>query len=86
MYRSALKTVRLTNSHGFTIRVAVRAGNSSICSANPVLVRQVLAPGTSVFVSTRGRYVCYRRLPTRYNAGSGWYRAVINAGLMSLWF
>ena len=85
-YRSVVKTVTLTNSHSFTIRVAVRAGYSASCMANPVQSRQYLAPGTSVSVSTHGSYVCYRRLPTQYTAGSGWFSAVINSSYMRLWF
>lgn len=85
-YRSVVNTVTLTNSHSFTIRVAVRAGHSPSCMANPVQSRQFLAPGSSVSVSTRGSYVCYRQLPTQYTAGSGWFSAVINSSYLRLWF
>ena len=85
-YLQPVRTVSLINSNGYSIRVAVRAGNSSICSANPLQGRQYLAPGTSLTVSTRGSYVCYRQLPTRFSAGSGWYRAVITARFTRLSF
>jgi len=85
-YRPALRTITLSNSHGFAIRVAVRAGNSSVCAQNPLQGRQFLAAGTSLSVSTRGSYVCYRQLPTRVSTGSGWYRAVVSAQFTQLWF
>ncbi len=85
-YRSAVKTVTLTNSQSYGIRVAVRAGHSSVCSANPVQSRQFLAPGTSMSVSTYGSYVCYRQLPTRYTSGTAWYRAVVSVRFSRLWF
>jgi hypothetical protein len=85
-YGPVSRSVTLTNGQNHAIRVAVRTGNSSICSANALQGRQFLAPGTSLSVSTLGSYVCYRQLPTRYSTGSGWYRAVVNVPFTRLWF
>ena len=86
VYIPAVNTVTLSNDHGYAIQVEIRTGNSAFCSANPSQGSFLLNAGGSATVTTPGAYVCYRRLPTHYTAGSGWFRALINARYMSLRF
>ncbi|MFH2007980.1 MAG: hypothetical protein ABI333_15465 [bacterium] len=82
----AVNTVTLTNDHGYAISVELRAGNSAFCSANPSQGSVFLGAGDSTSVTTTAAYVCYRRLATNDTAGSGWFRALVNARYMSLLF
>ena len=86
VYVSPLKTVTVTNDHGYGIYVELRTGNSSICAANPSQGTVFLTAGSATSVSTRAAYVCYRRVGTRYTAGSVWFRSVIGVRHLSLLF
>jgi hypothetical protein len=86
VYIPAVNTITLANDHGYAIQVEIRTGNSALCSANPSQGSFSLNAGGSATVTTPAAYVCYRRLPTHCTAGTGWFRALVNARYMNLRF
>jgi len=81
-YRPAQVTLTNFRHRAFTVRV--RAGNSPVCVANPVVSRSILVPGASLTVRTHAAYVCYQRVSLRRHRVSPWFRTVVTSWSQSI--